>query len=189
MYRTAIIGHLEFQSHALAREVQRRQDRVQSLLFFNLEPDALASRISLECDLERFGPGLELGEPGALLVLQAQDFFTDMDPDLDLLLRHGEPARNIVVLVEPRHDFGRMDGLMWRKLFERIVVDVFVADWDFLPRVLHVDFPEFEAIVYNFLRKGGQRAQTAVVWRRWLGLGKRLHSWAVDMPLLENKVE
>lgn len=42
--------------------------------------------------------------------------------------------------------------LLWRKTFSRALVDMFASDWEPLPKVLHVDFPGFQALASKVLK-------------------------------------
>jgi hypothetical protein len=146
MFRTAIIGSPEFQSHALAHELQQHHEPGDEGVWFcfDADLDSCASRLSFPRSCHTLGLGLEdelneVKEREAPTLVFGQDFFAEMDADLDKLLRQGEPKWGMIVLIQPDEEqqLRRVGGLTWRKLFKRILVDVYAADWEFLRRVLH----------------------------------------------------
>jgi hypothetical protein len=126
-------------------------------------------------------------EARPVLVFCASDFFRVRRKEaqyLDGFLRFGPPKCHMFVLLDPS-DTGVSclpGGLMWRKLFARVVVDVFVGDCDYLPKIFHVDFPHFRSLVEAHMTEDARDEQTAVVWSRDRAFGQRFEMQKVDMP-------
>jgi len=198
--RIAVIGTPEFHSHALAylltNVVMQDRDKLEmwgydlpEICFDRVQCSFKAQRVeSASADLDT----LAYKDLKPVMVFCAPDFFGSklpgarLDQYLEQDLHYGPPKCWTVVLIDPRDSFMLKAGLAWRKLFARVLVDVFASDWEPLAKILHVDFPGFQALVDKVL-SGARDGETGIMLVRDREFGSRLEVCRVESPEVEDE--
>jgi hypothetical protein len=195
--RIAVIGTPEFHSHALAYLLTQVVRKNPDMWTYNT-PEVCYDRVGcglraqvfefVEKDLDE----VQKLESKPVMVFCAPDFFGSklpgarLDQYLEQDLHYGPPKCWTVVLVDPRDSFMLKAGLAWRKLFARVLVDVFASDWDPLAKILHVDFPGFQALVDKIMA-GPRDGETGIMLVRDREFGSRLEVCRVESPEVDEE--